>query len=147
VRRAFSRLTIALWAALATLSLATPASAGTEQEIAQPSTAKVIVAGDDAEVAIVHASVVEQLDRLGVHAETSRSSAVRPDEVVAAEAGEASMVARVWIDFNSPSEAILYVADRSGSRVLIRRFPRTGRVEIARCKRPWTRCCMADRSA
>jgi len=119
-------------AVLATLCGGTRASARDEPAIARPSTAKVIVAGDDNEAAIIDASVVEQLERLGVRAETSRSGSVRPDEVVAAEEGEAGMVARVWIDSTSPSETILYVADRSGSRVLIRRFPRAGRVEIAR---------------
>lgn len=117
---------------LATLCGGTRASARDEPAIARPSIAKVIVAGDDTEAAIVDASVVEQLERLGVRAETSRSASVRPDEVVAAEEGEAGMVARVWIDSTSPSETILYVADRSGSRVLIRRFPRAGRIEIAR---------------
>ncbi|AKU99754.1 hypothetical protein AKJ09_06418 [Labilithrix luteola] len=94
--------------------------------------AHVVVAGTDEEVSLARASVAEQLDRLGVRAETERKAAVRAEEVVSVPAADDTMIARAWIDFGSAGETILYVADREGSRLLVRRFPSKGRSEIAR---------------
>lgn len=94
--------------------------------------AHVVVAGTDEEVSLTRASVAEQLDRLGVHADTERKPAVHAEEVVSVPAAGDTTIARAWIDFGSPDETILYVADREGSRLLVRRFPSKGRSEIAR---------------
>lgn len=94
--------------------------------------AHVVVAGTDEEVSLTRASVAEQLDRLGVRADTERKAAVHAEEVVSVPAADDTTIARAWIDFGSPDETILYVADREGSRLLVRRFPSRGRAEIAR---------------
>ncbi|MDF2694475.1 MAG: hypothetical protein K0S65_2858, partial [Labilithrix sp.] len=122
MRRALSSVT-----AIAALTLATVEASAEGEPVAT-----VVIAGDDAEVAIVRAGVGEQLERLGVVVEAVRESSVSAEEIVRPRPSGGAVIARVWIDSRSEHETILYVTDQTASRVLVRHFPRDGRAEIAR---------------
>lgn len=125
----------ALFVAGLATTVALPASADeppqTESDAASSPVVDVTLAGTDDEAALVRAAVIEQLERLGVRPSIVRRDVIRPDEVVSRVAASGA-AAHVWLDFSSPSEAVLYVADGAGERVLVRRFAREGRNEIAR---------------
>lgn len=116
----------ALVTALTSASFHAAASEPTER------VAAVVIAGDEREAAIVRASVGEQLERLGVHAETAHEPTIATEEITQPHAAEGQVVARVWIDSRSEAETVLYITDATGSRILVRHFPREGRSELAR---------------
>jgi hypothetical protein len=93
----------------------------------------VSVAGDRETTAAVQGGLIELSERQGVELDWSFRSAIAPKDVLAVDAHDPSLLARVWLDVRGSDRAVLYIADTTHDRFLLRVVPlESGYDEVAR---------------
>lgn len=94
---------------------------------------EVSVAGDRETTAALESGLLELSERQGLELDWSTRSAVHPKDVLRVEARDAALLARIWLDVRSSDRAVLYIADTTHDRFLLRVVPlEAGYDEVAR---------------
>jgi hypothetical protein len=92
-----------------------------------------VTAGDPDEARRLEAVVRDLLQRLDVPLETASVGVIDPKTIINRAAGFEPAFARAWVDLSAEDHAVLYIADQTWERVLIRRVRRrTGHEEVSR---------------
>lgn len=81
---------------------------------------EIIAAGDRPTTLALQARLLPWLDARDVRLGWSFRTSIEPREVLARQAPEFSLLARIWLDLRSSTRAILYVVDTRGDRFLVR---------------------------
>ena len=104
------------------VAIASPAAGAPTCPIQSPSRANVVVAGNDQAVEAAGDGLVQALDRIGVTARLTRAEHIDPRDVARPVPCEPGVVARLFVDLESPANVTLYLADGGTKRVFVRRF-------------------------
>jgi hypothetical protein len=104
------------------VAIASPAAGAPSCPVQSPSRANVVVAGNDQAVEAAGDGLVRALGRSGVTARLTRAEHIDPGDVARPVPCEPGVVARLFVDLESPTSMTLYLADAGAKRVFVRRF-------------------------
>lgn len=104
------------------VAIASPAAGAPTCPVQSPSRASVVLAGTDQAVQAAGDGLAQALGRIGVTAGVTRAEHIDPRDVARPVPCEPGVVARIFVDLESPASMTLYLADGGAKRVFVRRF-------------------------
>jgi hypothetical protein len=96
-------------------------------------TIEVTIAGHPETTAALRTGIIEFSSRRSVQVTWAHAPAIHPRDVLASTPSGSTAFARIWLDVTSPEQAVLYIADTTSDRFLLRVVPLdAGYDEVAR---------------
>jgi hypothetical protein len=83
---------------------------------------EIVIAGSPGDAALLEDTMRAGLDRGGVATQTVRVDRLDVHEVVTPASNPKPVAVRVWFDLQTPGQAVIYMADETWERVLVRRM-------------------------